>query len=315
MDPRSDVDQTCGAVWTKLSLAGCTEDSGTSSVALHENVLYVGCASGGLIGVNASDGALLYQNTPPDSQPYMSSSPVVTSSGMVLIASGNFLYGWSPDTGNPGYFERGMQPADLGMAVAGSPSLHPNGSVAYIGGASGNGGMMAVDMKGKLLWTFTTGSPVSSSAVVDANNTLYFGSETGVIYALSAEGHLRWQYTAGGCVVATPALGPQLTLNVAGCNGTLFQLNRTTGALVWTTYPTNPFTTQTNVQSSPAVDRSGTIFWGAPGADAGLFAYTFTGQYNFTFLPSLSSNIYSSPAIGADSTVVFVAEDVLYVVY
>jgi outer membrane protein assembly factor BamB len=44
------------------------------------------------------------------------------------------------------------------------------------------------------LWKFTAGNPILSGPVIDADGTLYFGTENSKLYAVGADGKQRWTY-------------------------------------------------------------------------------------------------------------------------
>ena len=79
------------------------------------------------------------------------------------------------------------------------------GGLIYVG--SYDRKIYALDASnGDLVWNFTTGGPVYSSAAVD-DGIVYIGSRDHNIYALDAlTGNMIWNYTTGGYVDSSPAV-------------------------------------------------------------------------------------------------------------
>jgi outer membrane protein assembly factor BamB len=75
--------------------------------------------------------------------------------------------------------------------------------VVYLG--SGDGNVYALNAStGAKLWSYTTGSSVTSSPAV-ANGVVYVGSDDYNVYALNAKtGAKLWSYTTGSSVTSCP---------------------------------------------------------------------------------------------------------------
>lgn len=128
------------------------------------------------------------------------------------------------------------------------------------------------------VWTFKTGGAIWSSPVV-AENTVYFGSNDGIIYALQAKsGKLTWQYKTGGLVVARPTLDGS-SLYALSDDGNLYKLDRKSGKLAWQfdthggavarEFPSSNSTTYDYLTSAATV-IDGTVYIGS--ADKKLYA-------------------------------------------
>ena len=118
---------------------------------------------------------------------------------------------------------------------------------------------------GARAWAFQMGSPLSesgnciSSASIDAQDNIYYGSADGYLYKLSASGALLWR--AGGLggylCFSTPAISADGALVYLGTQGgTLYALNGTSGASVWT------HQTGSWICASPSIGSDGTVFAG-----------------------------------------------------
>ena len=81
---------------------------------------------------------------------------------------------------------------------------------------------------GKLMWSYTTGGPVSSSPAV-VNGVVYIGSSDGNIYALNATtGEKLWSYTTGGFVYSSPTVANGIVY-VGSDDHNVYALNANTG--------------------------------------------------------------------------------------
>jgi outer membrane protein assembly factor BamB len=82
------------------------------------------------------------------------------------------------------------------------------------------------------VWTFKTGGAVWSSPAV-VGNTVYFGSDDGIVYAVSADlGYPRWQFQTGGRVRGRPTPDGAY-LYALSDDGYLYELDRQSGKSVW----------------------------------------------------------------------------------
>ena len=138
------------------------------------------------------------------------------------------------------------------------------------------------------VWTFATGSFITSSPAV-ANGVLYIGSFDHNVYALNARtGRKIWQYTTGSAIEhSTPAVYRGVVY-IGSDDGNVYALNAATGALLWN------FTTGAAVHSSPTV-VNGVVYIGsedfsvyALNASTGASIWTFNGAFG---------PIDSSPAV------------------
>lgn len=126
-------------------------------------------------------------------------------------------------------------------------------------------------------WTKNLSEDISTNPIIGPDGTVYLGTyddtiDHGKLYAFNPNSTVKWNYTV------------------------------TDGE--WT-----------EISSTPAISSEGTIFFATNFADdsltnehGNLYALSQTGEYlwNYT-IPGLESCIYSSPAIGSDGTVYFLA--------
>jgi outer membrane protein assembly factor BamB len=108
---------------------------------------------------------------------------------------------------------------------------------------------------GKILWNFTTDSPVLSSPAY-SSNYFYFGSTNGVVYAVSKDGKELWHTKLGSNIETTPAVAFGKVF-VGADDGNLYVLNATSGKLVW------KYSTKGPITASPIVSINGIVYVGS----------------------------------------------------
>ena len=144
---------------------------------------------------------------------------------------------------------------------------------------------------GTLLWNFTTGNEVESTATV-ADGVVYFGSYDNNTYALDAgTGNLLWDYPTGDWVESSPAVVNGI-LYGASCDKNVYALDAATGLHIWN-YTMGDYT-----YSSPAVAHGVVYIGNSDGNIYALDAITGGQLWNYT----TGDYVYSSPAV-ADGVV------------
>lgn len=140
-----------------------------------------------------------------------------------------------------------------------------------------------------IAWTFHTGGAIYSSPAIDANGTVYVGSENQKLYAINPDGTLKWMYPTNGGITSSPAIGQNGTVYVGSRDQRLYAINPN-GTLSWV------YTTTGEIYASPAIGQDGTLYVGS--ADGYLYAINPTG--------TLKCRYYTgggTPAIGLDGTI------------
>ena len=107
---------------------------------------------------------------------------------------------------------------------------------------------------GKVLWSFSTDSPVVSSPAYSMN--FYFGSSNGVVYALSKDGKELWHTNLRSSIDTTPAVAFGRVYVGAG-DSSLYALNASNGKLLW------KYTTGGPIVASPIVSLNGIVYVGS----------------------------------------------------
>jgi outer membrane protein assembly factor BamB len=148
---------------------------------------------------------------------------------------------------------------------------------------------------------------VESSAVIDNNETIYFGTIGGdsSLYALYPNGTRKWKYVADDIIWCTPAIADDGTIYFETWGGYLHALYPN-GTKKWSFTPWNL------LKSSPAVGDDGTIYFGCDNNN--IYAVNTNGTEKWHYATEYFIN--SAPAIGDDGTIYIGSGDgYLYAVY
>lgn len=187
-----------------------------------------------------------------------------------------------------------------GGAVSSSPAIDQAG-VIYV--CSEDGYLYAINPNGTRKWRYLTGSAVIASPAIGSDGTVYFGSGDGKFYAINSDGTKQWSFTTGALTNSSPAIGNDGNIYFGtgydGGDGKFYAL-QPNGTQVWKVDLPNG-----GVQSSPAIDPSGMIYFGA--CNSKMYAYNPDGTKRWEY--ATGSSIIGSPALGADSSVVFGSYD------
>ena len=187
-----------------------------------------------------------------------------------------------------------------GGAVWSSPAIDQSGVVYF---ASEDSYLYAVNPGGSLKWRFLTGSAIVASPAIGSDSAVYFGSGDGNFYAVNMDGSLKWQFGVGAITNSSPAIGPDGNIYFGtgydGGDGRLYAL-QPDGTQIWRVDLPDG-----GVHSSPAIDPSGTIYVGA--CDKKMYAFNADGSVLWDY--ETASSVVGSPALGADSSVIFGSYD------
>ncbi|MBU1940730.1 MAG: PQQ-binding-like beta-propeller repeat protein [Candidatus Thermoplasmatota archaeon] len=147
---------------------------------------------------------------------------------------------------------------------------------------------------------------MESSAVIDNDGIIYFGSFNNYLYAIYPDGILKWKYKTGGLIWSAPALADDGTIYVGSWDCRLHALY-SNGTLKW------KFSAGQVIASSPAIAPDGTIYFGVegPGNNGRVWAVNPNGTAQWYY--DTGYWIASDPAIGDDGTIyIGSADDYLY---
>ncbi len=82
-------------------------------------------------------------------------------------------------------------------------------------------------------WEFKTGKGIFSSAVVDAEGTVYIGSADQYFYALRKDGSLKWKFKTGEVIDSSALLDDQGRVYFGSGDAHVYCLDRETGKEIW----------------------------------------------------------------------------------
>ena len=168
--------------------------------------------------------------------------------------------------------------------------------------------LLALAPDGKLVWAYQPHDGrikgFAAHPTVAGDGTVFFAAGTWM-YAVNPDGSERWRRDIGW-TESSPALDANGTIFIGarsdtGKSGALLAMEPTRGAKIWS------FPVRTYIDSSPAVGRDGTVYFGS---DDGIFyAVTTDGRQCWTLdvgaRARMSGEIDTSPALGPDGTLFF----------
>jgi outer membrane protein assembly factor BamB len=185
------------------------------------------------------------------------------------------------------------------------------------------------------------------SPVIDANGTIYFGSFNWYLYALNIDGTLKWKFKlkdAFGTFGCHPGIATKGTIYIGGIYGSKLQAINSDGTEQWSCttpeidtsitvaddgmlyyghkegldarYPNGTlkwtFKTNNTIQSTPAIDKQGIIYFGCH--DFKIYALYPNGTIKWNY--TTEAWVHGSPTIAPDGTIYCGSDDYyLYAFY
>lgn len=311
-----------------VSFAAVEAITSTATVGVldERDAVVVGTGDARLVGVDV-EGIVLAQVWPFIGDGFIRNSPAMGVDGLFLTATlGGGLAGVCPN--GVGRFGVSSGSTESSAAVGHDPDTELDGTF-YIG--SSDRILRAVRSDGVVRWTFSMSAPIISSPVVELSAD---GTRTTAIYVADVSGLVSKVTNVGrpvpdfsfvrGSIGATQS-SPALTehpvggkrLYVGSDDGNLYAVDAGTGDLIWS------FGTGGFIRSSPAVvlnaaaasdpivivgSFDGTLYYVRDTGDAAELVSSFRVPENRTS-PDAPRAIESSPAVGADGSVYFGADD------
>ena len=228
------------------------------------------------------------------------------------LVTGEELWHVSPD-GNI-LWKYNINPSGLTTQVGLSvPAIGADGTV-YIAGDK----LYAITPEGILKWTAfsTTTESLHNSPVIGEDGTVYFVFHNIPLTALDPDdGTVKWSCPLGveDHCFASPAIGPGGNIYVATQPGLLYAVSPA-GQIIWT-FDLESVGFTGIFRCSPAIGSDGSVYFGinTGNPSSAFFALKNDGTLKWKFEPSdlpddvpdTHFDIYSSPALGSDSTVYF----------
>lgn len=159
--------------------------------------------------------------------------------------------------------------------------------------------LAAVDRWGNTVWEISTQGEVGDAPVIDADGTIYFGTQRGYFYAVTPDGNVKWHFRLGGRITSSPAITAEGLALIGSQDGYLFAVSPN-WEIVW-----NYYAGEMIRHASPAVATDGTIYFGC--CDHCFYALTSTGRLKWKFITERP--VSSSPAVAANGTIYFSSQD------
>ena len=270
----------CAAGLTASSWPGVTADAKNAYV------------SGGsyVYAVNLQTGAQVWRYPDKASANPFDATPALTSDGQLIV--GGFdkkLYSLNPQTGQSIWQFTGARDRWIGGVLV-------TDNMIYAPNADYN--LYALNLQGKLQWTFQADQSIWGAPVSDGTN-VYFGTLGSKVYAVNVQsGKQVWLQKVDGAVLGPPVIGTDKTLYVGTYGGTIFAMNTASGAAKSLT--TTEKTTANWIWSGPALNANSLYFGDGNGS---LYAYPVggTGQ---PWKQSLNGAIIGTPLVTTDTIVI-----------
>jgi outer membrane protein assembly factor BamB len=274
----------CASGMTPSAWAGISTDGTTAYVSLASHVY----------AVQVSNGVELWRYpTKADARITFFAPPSLTPDGQLIIGGYNrILYSLSPADGTVNWSFDGARDRWIGSVAVGNEMIFA---------PSSDYNLYALDMKGKMLWSYTTGQALWSQPVVDSKR-VYFGSLDQNIYALdmtrSKPGKAAWITKLDGAILGSLTLGEDGVLYAGTLGGSIYSLDSATGKIKWKKQLSSW------IWSGPVPNSNGSLF---AGDQAGkMFSLkTASGKENWSVQPD--GPILGSPLL-LEKSIVFGTE-------
>ncbi|HUW17939.1 MAG TPA: PQQ-binding-like beta-propeller repeat protein [Sedimentisphaerales bacterium] len=170
--------------------------------------MYVYCASGGVVGISAEDGSILWENSEWQIRIANVPMPVVVGEGLIFLSGGY----------NAGSLmlrlteENGKMAAQtvfrLGPEVFGSPQHTPIFYDGYIYGVRPDGQLACLDLNGKVVWTSTSAHKFGLGPYIIADGLIYVMNDSGLLTMAEATPGGYVQLASGKVLEGPDAWGP-----------------------------------------------------------------------------------------------------------
>ena len=213
-------------------------------------------------------------------------TPMLTPDGQLIV--GGFdkkLYSLDPKTGKSNWQFIDARDRWIGGAFVTDKMIYaPNADYK----------LYALDLQGKLQWSFEADQAIWGTPVSDGTN-VYFGTLGKKVYAVNAQtGKLVWMQILDGAVLGSPVVGSENELFVGTYGATLYALNTANGKTLWSK-PASSW-----IWSGPVLDGTNIYVGDANGT---FSAYPADGAAKL-WTQELNGAIVGSPLINGDTLVV-----------
>ncbi len=143
--------------------------------------MYVYCASGGVVGISAEDGGILWEITDWKIRIANVPSPVVAGDGLIFLSGGYNAGSMMLKLTQDGDKITAAPAFRLEPEVFGSPQHTPIFYDGYIYGVGADGQLNCLDLDGKVVWTSTSTHTFGLGPYTIANGLIYVMNDSGLL--------------------------------------------------------------------------------------------------------------------------------------
>jgi hypothetical protein len=158
---------------------------------------------------------------------------------------------------------------------------------------------------GRIKWKFETQWWISTSPIIDKNDTIYIASWN-TLFAVYPNGIEKWHWNNSELYESSPAIAEDGTIYIGTDNGYLFAINPN-GTTKWM------FQANDGIKCAPTINTDGTIYFCTFAEDGKFYAVNPNGTEKWHY--DADFYCYMSPAIGNDGTIYFNSHVYLYSFY
>jgi len=185
--------------------------------------MYIYCAGGAVVGVNADDGSILWETSEWKIQIATIASPVVVGEGLIFL-SGGYNSGSMMLKLNIENDQIAAKPFfKLAPEVFGSPQQTPIFYNGYIYGVRPDGQLTCLDLAGNIIWTSTSTEKFGLGAYIIINDLIYVVNDSGLLTLAKATSESFVKLAEAKVLEGPDSWGP---MAVAGPRLILRDLNR-----------------------------------------------------------------------------------------
>ena len=148
--------------------------------------MYVYCASGGVVGVSAEDGSILWENTDWKIRVANIPSPVIVGDGLIFLSGGYNSGSMMLRLVQDGSKIVTQEVFRLAPEVFGSPQHTPIFHNGYIYGVRPDGQLVCIDLDGRIMWTSGSTHTFGLGPYTIGNGLIYVMNDAGVLTLVEA---------------------------------------------------------------------------------------------------------------------------------
>jgi len=155
--------------------------------------MYIYCAGGAVVGVNADDGSVLWKTSQWKIQIASIASPVIVGDGLIFLSGGYNSGSMMMKLENENDEIVAKPVFKLGPKVFGSTQQTPIFFEGYIYGVRPDGQLSCLDLNGNVIWASTSAEKFGLGAYIIINDLIYVVNDSGLLSLAKAttEGFIK----------------------------------------------------------------------------------------------------------------------------